>query len=85
MRLRKIFATLATGTTLALSGVGTTVPAVAQERHIPAGYDYVDDFYWHEDCVQAGEAGRNGAWRDYMCINGSPNPIGDDYELWVRY
>lgn len=79
---------------VAALAVGTAAPAqagtgaagqgsVTLRESPPSGYVYIDHYFWHSSCEQAGKAGLNKAWRAYVCVNGSGSPL-DDYELWVK-
>lgn len=79
MLLRKALAALAVGTTLASGAIGVMATAAHAEPP-PFGYTYVRSYFWHADCVTAG----NESGRQFLCINGEPEPWGDEYELWFK-
>lgn len=91
MRIRRALlgvaaaAALVTGAAVpAQAATSAAVPPTVTLRDTPpAGYVYIDHYFWHSSCVETGDAGMNKAWTAYVCINGSGSPF-DDYELWVK-
>lgn len=57
-----------------------TAPVATTADSPPAGYEYAGEFFWGSSCDEAGQAGMNRGWSDYVCI-GSWN---DNYDLWIK-
>ncbi|HEX3874158.1 MAG TPA: hypothetical protein VHW26_08430, partial [Solirubrobacteraceae bacterium] len=56
----------------ATAGTAAAAPNPAAPAAAPAALKYIDSYFWHSDCIAAGDNGlRTGAWTYYECDNGS--------------